>query len=183
MPVASANPAQARPSHATMPLQLLDFLSLRTFSSVWYWIAVAVVWASVSQRPMGVPYDLVWRARRGGDAEAALGAVARVLARRLAGGMDTGGAVVVAVVSSVLSMLALLAFFYGLEFAQGLLLILLPLALVAVLNVRTARRIDGGEDPVRHLRRLRVGTQAVGIVALFLTAFWGMYVNLFASVL
>ena len=167
-----------------MPPPILDFLNLRTFSSVWYWIAVAVVWGFVSHRPMGVPFDLVWRARRGGGEDsAALDAVAKALARRLVTGMARGGALVVALVSAVLTMLLLLAAVYGVEFAQGLVLILLPLALVGVLSIRAARRIDGGGDPVRHLRRLRAGTQAIAFVALFVTAFWGVYVNLMVSVL
>ena len=167
-----------------MPPPILDFLTLRTFSSVWYWIAVAVVWATVSQRPMGVPYDMVWRAqRKATGARAALDAVARGLAHRLVSGMSRGGPFVVAFGSAVLTALLLLAFVYGLEFAQGLLLIVLPVALVGALSIRTARQIDRGGDPVRHLRRLRSGTHAIAFVALFVTAFWGVYVNLVVPVL
>ncbi len=163
---------------------IFDFLSLRTFSSVWYWIAVAAVWATASHRPLGVPYDMVWRARKDeGEARATLDAIARGFAGRLVGGITRGGAVAAGLASALLSALAILAFVYGLEFAQGLLLIVLPLSLVAVLNFQTARQIDRGGDPVRHLRRLRAATHAVAFVALFVTAFWGMYVNLAVSVL
>lgn len=167
-----------------MHLPILEFLNLRTFSSVWYWIAVAVVWTMASHRPMGVPYDMVWSARRGdGSDRAALDAVATTLARRLVTAMARGGVLVVALVSAALTALLLLAAVYGLEFAQGLVLILVPLALVGLLSFRTARRIDGGDDPIRHLRRLRAGIHAIALVALFVTAFWGVYVNLVASVL
>lgn len=167
-----------------MPIPILDFLSLRTFSSIWYWIAVATVWSMASYRPMGVPYDMVWRARRNdGEARAALDAAARAFAGRLVGGTAAGGTVLVALVSAVLSALLMLAVFYGLEFAQGLLLIFLPLTLVGALSVQTARRIEAGGEPVRHLRRLRAATHAIAFVALFVTAFWGMYVNLVLSVL
>lgn len=160
-----------------MPLPVLEFLSLRTFTSVWYWIAVAVVWALVSHRPLGVPYDMVWRARQDSAARARLDTVARALAGHVASSMTAGGTVVVALVSAVLSALLLLALFYEIEFAQGLLLIALPLAFVGVLNLRAARSIDAGADPIRHLRRLRASTHAVAVVALFVTALWGMYVN------
>ena len=163
---------------------VLEFLNLRTFSSVWYWIAVGVVWAVVSHRPMGVPYDMVWRARqRDSEARAALDAVARTLARRQVRTMARAGTVVVAIYSATLTTLLLLAVVYRLELAQGALLLALPLSLVGWLGHLTARSIDRGGDSVRHLRRLRIATNGVGLIALFVTAFWGMYVNLMVSVL
>ena len=43
---------------------LIQVIDLRSFSSVWYWIGLAVVWSSVSHWVLGVPYDLIMRARR-----------------------------------------------------------------------------------------------------------------------
>lgn len=163
---------------------VLELLNLHTFSSVWYWIAVGVTWSVVSHRPMGVPYDMVWRAsQRGGEAQETLDVVARALARRQAAAMDRAGAAIVGIASAVLSALLLLAVAYRLELAQGALLLAVPLSLVAGFGHATARAIDRGGEPVRHLRRLRLATNAIGVIALSVTAFWGMYVNLVTSVL
>ncbi len=44
-----------------------------SFSNLWYWIALAVMWSSTSHWVLGVPYDMIQRARReGGQAEADL---------------------------------------------------------------------------------------------------------------
>jgi hypothetical protein len=163
---------------------MLEFLSFRTFSSVWYWITVAIIWAAVGHRPMGVPFDMVWRARRdGAEAQSALAAVAGALAKRLVVIMARGGVLVVAFASALLTALLVLSMIYGLELAQGVLLIVMPLFFVSWLSIRTARTINAGGDPERHLRRLRTATQGVGILSLFVTAFWGMYVNFMSSVL
>ncbi len=162
---------------------ILEFLSLRTFSSIWYWIAVALIWAFLSHRPMGIPYDMVTRCATDRPASVELQAMSRALARRIRRGVETGGTLLVGIMSGVLSALLLLAFFYGLELAQGLLLIALPVTLVGWLTVRTARAIDAGGEPARHLKRLRLTTNAVALLALFATSVWGMYVNFVTAVL
>lgn len=162
----------------------LDVISVRTFSSVWYWIAVAAVWSLASHRPMGVPYDMVWRARREGSrARCELDAVAQALARRLVEGVESGGVIPAALVSAALTALVLMALLYGVELAQGMMLLALPLAVTAWLTLLAARAIAAGGDAVRHLRRLRGSIHAIALVALFVTAFWGMYVNLAAPAL
>lgn len=112
-----------------------------------------------------------------------LGAVSRALARRQIVAIARSGVAGVALSSAVLTTLVLLAVVYRVELAQGTLLLALPLTVVAWLGHRTARVIDRGGDPVRHLRRLRVAVNAIGLISLFVTAFWGMYVNLVVSVL
>ena len=43
---------------------LFQVIDLRSFSSVWYWIMLAVLWSSISHYVLGVPYDMITRARR-----------------------------------------------------------------------------------------------------------------------
>ena len=35
---------------------------MRSFSNLWYWIALAVLWSTVSHWVLGVPFDMVQRA-------------------------------------------------------------------------------------------------------------------------
>jgi hypothetical protein len=92
------------------------------------------------------------------------------------------GAWLIGLVCFVLTTLALLGFWYRIEFAQALFCLLLPLTIVWAMSLRTAARIRAealsGDALRRRLRMQRVFTQAVGMVAIFLTALWGMYQNL-----
>ena len=43
---------------------LFDLIDMRSFSNLWYWIALGVIWSSASHWVLGVPYDMINRARR-----------------------------------------------------------------------------------------------------------------------
>ncbi|MDZ7904405.1 MAG: component of SufBCD complex, partial [Cypionkella sp.] len=51
---------------------MLEAISLRSFSTLWYWIAVAVFWVRSLRGVMGISHGMVARARRGGAALAHL---------------------------------------------------------------------------------------------------------------
>ena len=162
---------------------LFQLINLRSFSSLWYWIALAVVWSQASHSVLGVPFDLVLRARsHGGEAEADLAQMVHVTTGRLARIAHQNGLVLVVLGSGMLSLLAVLGFGYGVEFCQALLLVVLPLALVAVMTLRTAAALAvaplAGEALIRRLSRHRLRTQVIGVVAIFMTARWGMWQNL-----
>ncbi len=80
-----------------------------------------------------------------------------------------------------------MAFGYGLEFAQAVFLLLLPFALTQFLSVRLAFRIehDQMQDDrlYRALLRHRLWIQFIGLIAIFVTAIWGMLHVMTASVL
>ena len=63
----------------------------------------------------------------------------------------------------------------------------MPLSLVALMSVNTARRIFTAEDTGEALRKRlalhRVTVQVVGMIAIFVTAFWGMLQNFNVSIL
>lgn len=167
---------------------VFDLIDMRSFSNLWYWIALAVTWSSASHWVMGVPWDMVLRARRlGGEAARDFEDIARVNVNRYIYIAEVGGPVLVAFAAFFLTALAVLGFAYGVEFAQAVFLLALPLSLVLLMSIRTARRIraegDTGEALQRRLWRLRIAIQAVGMVSIFVTAFWGMLQNFNISIL
>jgi hypothetical protein len=167
---------------------VFEVIDMRSFSNLWFWIAVAVVWSSASHYGLGVPYDMVLRARRhGGEAAADLEAIVEINVRRLMHIQTVAGLWLVGFGAFLLTALALMGFLYGLEFAQALLLIAAPMTLVGILTLATARRIAAGRvdraDLVRTLTRHRFAVQGIGVVAIMVTTMWGMWQNLNASAL
>jgi hypothetical protein len=166
---------------------VFELIDMRSFSNLWFWIMLAVVWSSASHWVLGVPFDMVGRARRSERAAADLEVLARINATRLVYIADEAGLWLTGLWSAILTGLALLGFVYGREFAQAVFLLAFPLSAVALLSLRAARRILAGDDrdePLRRrLRNHRLAVQAIGLVSIFLTALWGMYQNIVASVL
>ncbi len=166
----------------------LEVIDMRSFSNLWYWIALAVLWSSTSHWVLGVPYDMIQRGRReGGQAQADVEDLARINVTRLLEIVDSGFLVLVGLASFWLSALAALAFYYWLEFAQAVFLLFLPMLVVIWLSVRAGRRIAAGENRGEALYRrlivLRRFTQGVGVVAIFVTAMFGTWQNLSVSIL
>jgi len=165
-----------------------ELIDLRSFSNVWYWIALAVTWSSASHWVLGVPWDMVGRARRrGGRAEADMEAMVRINVHRLLGIGRGAGLALVAGAFFVYTTLAVLGFFYGHQFCQALFLLLFPLSLVFLWSLSTARLIEAGDltgEPLyARLVRHRRWVQGTGFVAILVTALWGMLQNFQASVL
>ncbi|WP_127900174.1 component of SufBCD complex [Solirhodobacter olei] len=163
-----------------MVFQLID---LRSFSNLWFWIALAVAWSSTSHWVLGVPYDMVLRAKRqGGQALTDLEDITRINVNRILYIARTSGIWLMAFLFFVLTTLVVLGFYYRVEFAQAVFLLGAPLSGVGALSIRTARFIEAGEDSGEKLQhRLhihRMTTQFIGILAIFVTAMWGMYQNI-----
>lgn len=164
---------------------VFEMIDMRSFSNLWYWIALAVVWSASSHYVLGVPYDMVSRARRlGGTAEEDLRDIVRVNVNRLLYISAVAGLWLVGLAFFLLTALALVGFVYGLEFAQAVFLLALPMSVVFGLSVRTARMIHAADGAGLHqkLQRHRLQVQVVGMIAIFVTAFWGMYSNLSVGV-
>ena len=159
-------------------------IDLRSFSNLWYWIVLAIMWSTLSHWVMGVPFHLIQRARRGDEESLRdLHTLSEVNSRRIAQYAELSGTAMIATSTFVVTSLAILGWVYRVEFCQALVLLLLPLILVSGLSVRTAlllRRTGFENLPIR-LRNLRLMVQALVIVFIFLTAFWGMYMNVTVS--
>ena len=167
---------------------VFEVIDMRSFSNLWFWMAVAVVWSTASHYGLGVPFDMVLRARRqGGEAAADLEMMVEINVRRLMQIQTMAGLWLVAFAAFVLTALGLLAVYYKVEFAQAVLLIVAPMTMVGGLTLAMARRIAAGmvasEDLVRTLTRHRFMVQGIGVIAIMATTMWGMWQNLNASAL
>ena len=150
---------------------------------MWYWIALAVVWSSAAHYGLGVPYDLVQRARRkGGQAEVDLEDMVRINCNRMLFIGSISGLWIIGLVCFFLTGLAGLGFIYRVELAQAVFLIAFPLSIVGGMSLSMARLIVDqgltGEELQKRLLRHRVLIQVIGIVSIFITAMWGMYQNM-----
>lgn len=161
---------------------------MRSFSNLWFWIALAVAWSSASHWVLGVPYDMVTRARRkGGQAVTDLEDIARVNTNRILYNARVSGLWLLAGACFVLTALALLGFVYGVEFAQALFLLGFPMSIVGLVNLGIAHKVEAGdaygELLCKRLTRGRIYTQLIGTLSIFVTALWGMYQNMSIGVL
>lgn len=162
---------------------LIELIDLRSFSNLWFWIALAVMWSSASHWVLGVPIDLVYRASRlGGQSEQDLEDVVRVNVNRMLYIAQVSGAWLLGLACFVLSGLVVLGFYYGVEFAQAVFLLVFPMSMVGLVSLATAGRIERdhvvGKGLRKALVRLRLYIQLIGVAAIFVTAMWGMYQNL-----
>ncbi|WP_424833515.1 component of SufBCD complex [Ruegeria sp.] len=167
---------------------IFELIDMRSFSNLWYWIGLAVLWSTASHWAMGVPYDLVVRARRvGGQTEQDLLDIVRINSNRLLYIVDASGLVIMALCCFIFTGLATMGFYYGLEFAQAVFLLLGPLCFVALVNISAARRLKRQEPKLevvsKVLTRCRVYTQIIGMISILITSLWGMYQNFSIGVL
>ena len=161
---------------------ILHVIDLGSFSSLWYWIGVAIIWSAVSHRALGVPYDMIQRAKRhGGQADIDLADMVRINVNRQLNVAAVAGIWLIGLLFFVLSMLAALGFIYRIELAQAIFLILFPMSFVGALTVSTSRLIVAtqpeGEALYTVLTRHRLYTQIIGMIAIFVTGLYGMFHN------
>lgn len=162
---------------------VFEVIDMRSFSNLWYWIALAVLWSTTSHWVLGVPYDMVLRARRhGGQAEVDLDTITRINTNRLLYIVRASGIWLLGFVCFMLTSLGIMGFYYWVEFAQALFLLAFPMTFVGLLSLLAARRIQDesltGEALRRRMMRHRVFTQVIGMVSIFVIAMFGMYQNL-----
>jgi hypothetical protein len=162
---------------------LFEIIDMRSFSNLWFWIVLAVVWSTASHWVLGVPYDMVLRAKRyGEDAQVDLEDMVRINVNRLLYIGRVSGLWLAGLACFFLTMLVLLGFVYQNEFAQAVFLLALPLSMVGMLSLSTARIIEAenstGDILFKRMNRHRLYTQIIGMVAIFVTALWGMYQNM-----
>lgn len=162
---------------------LFELIDMRSFSNLWFWISLAVVWSTASHWVLGVPFDMVQRARRtGGQTEQDLEDLVRINSNRLLYIARVSGLWILGLVCFMLTMLALTGFIYGLEIAQAVFLLSFPMSLVGLLSLSTARLIQQeeatGELLRKRLTRHRLHIQITGVISIFFTALWGMYQNM-----
>lgn len=172
-----------------LALTISELIDTRSFSSMWYWITLAVFWSMLSHYVVGVPYDMIQRAQRSDDPQARLDLerLSLITARRLAQIGAAAGVIVAGIAGFVLSILFLLGFFYGVELCQAIFLLAFPFCFVSILSIRTAREIidkePTGTDLTDGLKRHRLFTQLIGVLSIFITAFFGIWQTMSVGVL
>lgn len=144
---------------------------------------MAVTWSSISHYVLGVPYDLITRAKRHGGSDLAdLTDLVRINVNRLLHISQAAGMILTAFVFFMLTSLAALGFYYWIELAQAVFLLAFPLSIVGLVTLSTARLIRAtepeGDQLFATLHRHRLWTQIIGMIAIFVTAMYGMYQNL-----
>lgn len=163
---------------------VFELIDMRSFSNLWFWIVLAVLWSSTSHWVLGIPWDVVQRARRNNDVQGIedLHDLTRINTNRITFIVDQSGLLLSGFMCFVLTVLAMLGFGYANEFSQAVFLLLFPMTLVGLLSLRTARKIQSlqlRDDALyRVLSRHRFITQALGMVSIFITAIWGMWQNM-----
>jgi hypothetical protein len=163
--------------------EVFDVIDVRSFSSLWYWIVLAVIWSTASHWVLGVPFDMIQRARRkGGQAMVDLTDITRVNVTRILYIVRESGAWLLGFVAFFHSGLLVLAIWYGVEIAQAIAFLAVPMTGIGLLAIRTATRMEASdpapEAMVAMLIRHRLVTQGIGMVAIFCTAMFGMWHNL-----
>jgi hypothetical protein len=127
-----------------------------------------------------VPYHIVVRARRGDErAIHDMRALAEINGARILAVTDQSAPVLLGLAAFIATGLAVTGWLYRVEFLQALFLLVFPAMLVGAITVLTARKLrrTGHEDVARDLRLHRIYVQMLGVLFIFLTAFWGMYTN------
>ena len=162
---------------------VLELIDLRSFSNLWYWIAVAVLWSTASHWILGVPFDLVQRAARaGGEAEQDLEALVRINLNRIFYVVRSSGHWLAGVVAAIHTSLVILGFGYDVEFMQAVFFLAFPMTIIGALNIWTGKRIEtegaAGDALRKHLARHRLITQIIGVISIFITGLYGMAQNL-----
>ena len=141
---------------------IFELIDMRSFSNLWFWIALAVFWSSASHWVLGVPWDSVLRAKRnGGQAEIDLQDLVRINSNRLLHIIDVSGLFLIGFTFFILTGLAGVGFAYNVEFAQAVFLLLFPMSIVSMLSIRVARRIQSADSPTGEELRKRLAPAPV----------------------
>ncbi|RMC36532.1 hypothetical protein [Paracoccus alkanivorans] len=172
----------------------ISFLDSRSFGTIWYWLAVIGMWSSSGRKIIGVPVEVLLRARHalsrdetdGPAMVALLNWLSLTLPRWRLGHREA--VVILAATGFLMTSLAGLGFGYDLEMAQALTLLLLPFVILFWMRVRLARRLmpllqdEHAErqlpavaaEVVRCMNWHRRLVTLLSILAVAITALWGV---------
>lgn len=173
---------------------VIGLLDSRSFVTVWYWLILVGMWSATGRSVLGVPSEVLGRARaeiRAGRPDGAaaitlLDWLSLVLPRWRMGSREA--AVVLAVTSFALTSLFILGFLFWLEMAQALFLLLFPFWLLFWMRHALARRLiplieDAQEgratldatvaEAARRMVRHRTWVLVLSMLAVAVTALWG----------
>lgn len=173
---------------------VIGFLDSRSFGTIWFWIVLIGLWSASGRHVMGVPAEVLMRARqarRAGRPEAdeviaLLDWLSLTLPRWRLGRSE--GAIFLGASLFALTSLAILGFGYWLEMAQALTLLATPFLVLFWMRVWLARGLapvlaeaQSGARPVAEaaaeaIRRMVIHRRlasVLSIASVAATALWG----------
>lgn len=137
----------------------MQFLDLRSFSSVWYWLMLTWLWTRTGRSVLGVPVEVVQRAHKAAEpagsgddgpgplhadhqAEPDLLLLDWLLLTLPRWHLPSGdGAVLLGVAAFLLTSLGGLGFFYAQELAQAVFVLVAPFGVLMLMRIRLAHRL------------------------------------------
>jgi hypothetical protein len=163
----------------------VEVIGSRSFASIWYWIVFAVVWTRATHWTLGVPYEDARNSQRfGGQHQIDFEVKIEINIRKTLELFENHSAVFTAAAAFCLATVFTLGFYHNLQFMQASFLLIFPLSIVSALSIHLAQVLrDGhvtGEPLVRAYIWHRRVKQAIGAVAIFFAAFWGVSQTLFS---
>lgn len=173
---------------------VIGLLDSRSFVTVWYWLVLVGMWSATGRSVLGVPAEVLGRARaeiRAGRSDslaviALLDWLSLVLPRWRMGARE--GAVFLGVTSFGLTSLFIMGFLFWLEMAQALFLLLFPFWLLFWMRHALARRLiplieeaqEGragleatAAEAARRMVRHRTWVLVLSMLAVAVAALWG----------
>jgi hypothetical protein len=149
---------------------VFQFFAAASFQSLWYWTLHVVVWTLACYRTLGVPHDMLLRARRQPEVAARVDELAHLACERVGGIYDTLGVPLAALAGFLLAGVFAMGFLSGIETAQAAFAIMLPLAVITYSKLRLAlavrRKRMVGPELVLALARRRVWHQFFAVLAM-----------------
>jgi hypothetical protein len=153
---------------------LFEIFAAASFHSIWYWVLHVVVWTMACYRTLGVPQDMLLRARRFPEIAGRVDLLAQLAAARVGGIYDLLGVPIAAVTGFVLAGCFALGFLSRIEVAQAAFFVVMPLAVISFSKLRLAlavrRRGVRGPELVLALARRRLWHQFIAILAMLAAA-------------
>lgn len=153
---------------------MFEIFAAASFLSAWYWVLHVVVWTMACGRTLGVPHDMLLRARRLPEVERRVDLLAGLAATRIGGIHDVAGPWLAGAAGFLVAAAFGLGFLSGIEMAKAAFLILMPLAVIAWSKLRLAlavrRRGIAGPELVLALARRRLWHQFVAVAAMLSAA-------------
>lgn len=148
----------------------MSAFGVSSFESIWYWVLHMIVWTLVTQRMLGVPHDMLVRARRSPEIAGKVEILALVHTGRLAALYDALGIAAALLGGFFLSALFVIGFLNGVELAQAVFLLVFPVSIVAYSTASVALRIERrnyrGDMLLRILARRQFWHQVIAVAAL-----------------
>lgn len=149
--------------------RLVPLFAAASFQSLWYWILHAVIWGLVCYRTLGVPFDMLHRARGDTVVAGRVDLLAQMTAERVGGVEQRFGVPMAAALGFALAVLFVFGFLVGREPAQAGFVLLLPLGIIGLSEGRLAavvrRQGLAGPELVLALARRQAWHQVIAVAA------------------